>query len=384
MAAGPDAAVAPRYYPALDGLRGYAACLVLLLHLMGAVLTEYFRVPESLISATSDVPGIAVMAFLAEGHHGVEIFFVLSGFLMARLVDGRGRWRDFYARRLRRIYPAFVASLAVAAALYCLSYGWEFKPVDLVLNLVFANAWPGNGIMAYNHVSWTLGYELAFYLTLPLVAIVPDRRWRIAFAGVAALLLLVFVPLPLARTAALYAGFMLGCLPDDAIARHVRRVPMAVVVLAYAAVVTSKAIGWIGAGTFFMVLPPLIALLVARVAFDDGAVGRVLSSTPMTWLGRRSYSLYLWHPMVIAVVVYDLLPRSGLMGFPEAATAFVCVVTVVLTLMISMASYRWIELPFLRRRAHPRRTADATGAPANCDSRRPPVKLPFPATRTPS
>jgi peptidoglycan/LPS O-acetylase OafA/YrhL len=384
MVAAPDARAAPRYYAALDGLRGYAACLVLLLHLMGAVLTEYFRVPESRISATSDVPGIAVMAFLAEGHHGVEIFFVLSGFLMARLVDTRRRWVDFYIRRIRRIYPAFIVSLACAAAVYCTAYAWEFKPYDFLLNLLFVNAWPGSGIVAYNHVSWTLGYEFAFYLTLPILAAFPRPRWRMGCAAVAAALLLAFAPPPLPRMAGLYAGFMLGCLPDAAIARRVGRVPTIAVVFVYAAFVSAKAVGWITVSVFFNLLPLLIVLVIARIAFDDGVIGRMFSSPLMTWLGRRSYSIYLWHPLVIAVVVYDMLPRSGLMAFPAWATTFVCAMSLLLTLAVAAASYRWVEMPFLRHRAVTARSLEAAAAPGetNCDAGIPPVKLQPPAART--
>lgn len=341
---------APRYYASLDGLRGYAVALVFVLHLMGAILAELFKVPESSISATSDVPGIAVMAFLAEGHHGVEIFFVLSGFLMARLAGGPEGWGVFFARRFKRIYPAFLVSLVCAATLYCLAYDWVFDVRTFALNLVFANAWPGSDVKAYNHVSWSLGYEFAFYFTLPLLTALPSTRQRQVAAAFLAVGLLLYAPPPASRMASLFAGYVLGGLTDEAIASRVRRLPIAPVLALYGGVVFAKAVAWISAATFFAILPVLLCVVVARVAFDEGMVGRFFASSPMARLGKLSYSVYLWHPIVLAVVIYELLPWTPVKLHAEGGTTFIISTSILLTLGVSAASYRWIEMPFLRHR----------------------------------
>lgn len=338
------------HYAALDGLRGYAAGLIVVLHLVGAIMTEYLRIPEAQATVHSSLPGVPWLAFIADGHHGVEIFFVLSGFLMARLVDSRPSWGAFLMRRVRRIYPAFLVALVATTALACLAYGWEFKPRDFLLNLVFANALPQSGVLPYLHVSWTLGYEFAFYLLLPVLAFSSHRGVRIALAGAAALAVALWAPPPAMRMASLFTGFMLGCVADATIARWVRPIPMVAVLALYCAVVVSKVLGWLPTVYFFRALPVLLVLVVARVAFDEGLVGRVLGSRPMAWLGHHSYGIYLWHPAAISVAIYNLLPPSGLLPWPDAAIPFISTCVILMTLAVSAFSYRFIEQPFLRHR----------------------------------
>lgn len=356
------------HYAALDGVRAYAAGLIVVLHLVGAVMSEYLRVPAAQATVNSDLPGIPWLVFIAEGHHGVEIFFVLSGFLMARLVDARASWGSFLMRRVRRIYPAFLAALAGTTALACLAYGWEFKLRDFLLNLVFANAVPGSTVLPYLHVSWTLGYEFAFYLSLPLVAFSRHRGVRVAVAGAATVAILLWAPPPTIRMASLFTGFMLGCVGDATIARWVRPIPMVAVLALYCAWAVGKAVGWIPTLLFFQALPFLLVLVVARVAFDEGRVGRVFASRPMAWLGRRSYGIYLWHPAAIAVATYNLLPRSGLVPWPDAAIPFISLCVVLLTLAASAFSYRFIEQPFLRHRRPPPGVCDPRAAAVTLSS----------------
>ena len=91
---------------ALEGLRGYAAFLVFLVHSCGLVLARVHGVDADRASIGDATPGVAVLLFFFRSHYGVDLFFVLSGLLMADIAARR--WpgtRAFLARRALRIYP---------------------------------------------------------------------------------------------------------------------------------------------------------------------------------------------------------------------------------------------------------------------------------------
>lgn len=352
-------------YPALDGLRCYAALLVVMVHLFGAILTEYFRVPADQISVNSPVSGIATMTFLADGHHGVDMFFMISGFLMARIATPGMRWTQFVKRRWLRIYPAFLASLLLSTALLVGLYDWPFQLRDFLLNLVFYNSVPNHGILPYNHVTWSLGYEFAFYLVVPLLAMWRAPRTRALIAAVAVVAITTLVYGPLVRTSGLFAGFLLGCASDASLRTVARRVHVLVAVAAYCALVWAKSLVPLDFLTFHRLLLPVVALLLVCVVFGDNPITRFFSSRPMRALGRWSYSIYLLHPMAIALVVYQLLPLSGQQQRPFIAVPLICVATLALTVAAAAVWYRLFEAPYFRSRSgRGPRTAkvDAPGA----------------------
>ena len=337
-------------YPALDGLRCYAVLLVFLVHLLGALLTEYYRIPDDQISVGSPVSGIAALTFLADGHHGVDIFFLISGFLMARIARPGMGWARFVARRWLRIYPAFLASLVVTTAAYVWLYDWPFQLRDFLLNLVFYNAWPGHGIIAYNHVTWSLGYEFAFYLLVPLLA---AWRWpgvRGAVAVAMALAALLLLPPPLPRMSGLFAGFALGCVADGGLRKLAARVPVWLVVGAYCALVWVKSLAPLEFRTFHQLLLPIAALLIVCIVFGNNPLNRFFASKPMRVLGQWSYSIYLFHPLVISLVIYDLLDWTGLRPQPLFAVPFICIGAALLTVLVAAASYALFEASYFRRR----------------------------------
>ena len=351
-----ESALDRRGYPALDGLRCYAAFLVLLVHLMGGLLTEYYRLPEAVLSVQSPVPGIATMMFLADGHHGVDVFFLISGFLMARITRPGMSWSRFVARRFLRIYPAFLASLLLCTAVYVNLYDWPFVWRDFALNLVFFNAVPGNGILAYNHVSWTLGYEFAFYLVVPLLAAAANSRLRsgiAAAAGIAAFVLLEGTPM---RMAGLFGGFLLGSVPDSALRVVAARVPILIPLAAYCALVWAKALVPLQFTLFLRLLLPVASLLLVCIVFGSNPLNRFFASRPMRRLGQWSYSIYLLHPLVLALVLYEAVDLVGLRYHEVPAVAFICIATVTGTVALAAVWYALFEAPYFRSRR-------ASGAP---------------------
>lgn len=110
--------IRPVKFPAIDGIRFYAALAVFMQHVIGGAITEYFRIPAPQFGYHVGTFWMRVVAYFQDGDHGVDVFFIISGFLMARIVlaDGRGfSYAQFLGNRVRRIYPAFLVSLVGAS-----------------------------------------------------------------------------------------------------------------------------------------------------------------------------------------------------------------------------------------------------------------------------
>jgi peptidoglycan/LPS O-acetylase OafA/YrhL len=306
-------------YPAIDGIRFYAAAAVAIEHMLGGLLLEYLHIPSGQLGYEAPHAAMRLVAYIADGNHGVDIFFIISGFLMARIVLGKGftYWK-FIRNRVMRIYPAFVISLCVAAIGDCLLFGWAWRPMDFIGDLFFLNAVPSLGIVPYNHVSWSLGYEFAFYLVIPVLCILTlrvDRRISGALLLIAGVIL---IPNGYIRFLALFAGAFIGTFDNNALRRLATHTPLIVAAVAYLSCGLSKAFLRIDIPRFDVTYvnyyyPFLIAasLLFIKIVFDENSCGsRFFASTPLRWLGTLSYSIYLYHPIVSSVVLHHLVPAT--------------------------------------------------------------------------
>jgi len=348
-----------------------------------------FRVTDTRRMRLGHVPvldairGIAILLVLA-GHAdnglsggmlGVDLFFVLSGFLITSLLltewnrDGTVSLRSFYRRRAFRLLPALVVLLTVVtvvAALTADDFGGRFVWALYSLGYVINLAALGNGIGAENlqHM-WSLSQEEQFYLVWPLVLLallrtgVRPRRLALGVGAVALALLVyrgVLGALEVAPGYLLYApetrsvGLVLGCLVGVAFSHGlVSRVPL---VLATTLLVPAGfAVAVVGpySRPDAIVFLPLFCIaaaivLLACVLHPGWWFARLIDRAWLRGLGRISYGLYLWHiPIYLAV--------GWIAGLP-------------LAILVAMVSYRFVERPFLRRRHRVRDPKDASPAPA--------------------
>lgn len=373
---GPDPGAIGRleYRPGLDGLRTVAVFLVLGFH--------------------------AGLSQLTGGFLGVDVFFVLSGYLVTRLLVGdlaTGRFRllDFYSRRIRRLLPAALTVLAVVSLLWLL----VASPVDrqsILPDVRSAALYYSNWHFAAQATDyfainadpspvlhfWSLSVEEQFYLGWPLLVllvwIARRRRLRAALvtmtvvAGVLAVASLVALLLTLrahqpdlayygtdSRVYQLLGGAILGigvqawrwAVPARATGRLAAGL-QTVALLTLGVLVTpwfdlDPSIRGIGAAV------ATIALLWALESGPDRGPSRVLSTAPMVYLGRISYAIYLWHYPVIV-----LLRR-----FLEIDPVVLFVVSGVLSTALAALSQRALELPVRRsvRLAGRRRTVVFSG-----------------------
>ncbi len=380
-----EEAVTGRHLPALNGLRGVAVLGVVAYHLQ--------------------------LGWASGGYLGVDLFFVLSGFLISTLLleewagEGRVDLRAFWGRRAKRLLPALFLVLA-ALALYLVLNGRFGGPganghVDLsglrsesIATLLYANNWH----LIYAHQSyfaqfstpsplqhtWSLAIEEQFYLVWPLVLLLLLRlapgRWRRAgmvltvSLGVLSAVLMALLFHPGSDPSRVYFGtdtrlfdLMAGATLAFAAASRpqpgegARRAWHALGPLAAAVL----AVFWVTAGTptglptnfmfqgGFLVCAALAGLVVADARLvQPGWFSRALAWGPLHFLGTISYGVYLWH---WPVIVYLNGTRTGLSGWT------LDVARVAATLALSTASYYLVERPI--RLAHPRGWVRVWGAP---------------------
>ena len=299
------------HVPALDGLRGVAILLVLAnhsgWHLLGGGL-------------------------------GVDLFFCLSGFLITALLLGEWSERgsvsfaDFYRRRALRLLPALLLVSAVTLALYPEGYRQALIGVTYVANFARLS---GEGLGAFTHF-WSLAQEEQFYLVWPLVLITALRFPRVILPTLG----LLFVAISLhGLTASSYerlwygpdmhsGGLVLGAVAAILYVRGVNlRMPVGLAVLAGIACVAVFSESNAG-----LVLPVFaVAGSVVVLAVAQGSL-RSLELRPLRYAGKISYGLYLWHYPVFIVLGWEL-------GLP-------------VSIGCAVLSYRYVEQPFLRRKAH--------------------------------
>lgn len=345
-------APAGRYRPDIDGLRAIAVLSVIAYHL--------------------DMPGVG------SGYAGVDIFFVISGFLIGGIVlreraSGSFTYGAFYARRARRILPALCATM-----LAMLPIAWAvMTPHDLryfgggiFATLLFAsNLWFYSRIDYFNPDSsldpllhtWSLGVEEQFYLLFPPMVALAARFGQRAVLSVLAIVgvvsfglalgfstarpSLAFYMLP-ARLWELMAGVLAA-----AVVQRTAGLPALVcsalallgLTLVAAGVSVLPAVrGWPGITT---IIPVAGAVLLVLFGGFSGPARALLASPPFRAVGLISYSAYLiHHPLITLLVLTDQPPES------MAAKASV----IALTLLLAGLSWALIEQPFRRPRPLPR------------------------------
>ncbi|WP_309648193.1 acyltransferase [Nocardioides sp.] len=310
------------------------------------------------------------------GYLGVDVFFVLSGFVIT-MVLWRSRetgslptlWWSFIVRRVRRLYPALVGLAVLGPALWAVTPGTPL-PVSTVVEragLVLAQVtWVGelDGVMDPFRQTWSLGIEWLFYLVWPVVLMSAKRRGvrplqlakasavvALALYAGSALLLdtRVFYFLPPARFGQILVGAALALWfverPPTVRSRPRGQAVLALSLVAFIVYVLIGP-GPFGNGPRIVGVPLATTVAVLLIhhgyATTAGPVHRFLGSGPVTGLGRISYSLYLWHWLPLFLLDKDELglplPVVGLIGLTLVA-------------LMTTLSYRFLELPFMRSRS---------------------------------
>lgn len=287
---------------AMEGLRGLAVLFVFGVH--------YASLVQPWLSHDG---GLAVVfdAVHRIGHAGVDLFFVLSGYLIyGHLITAKPAFGRYFARRLRRIYPVFLTVFAVYLLLSWLRPGDSKLPADneAASLLVLQNLLLLPGILpieAIITVAWSLSYEMFYYLLMPaLIALLMLRgrspEWRLRFfIGMTAVALAGFA---LAGGPVRLVMFLAGVVLFEALPRW--RAPGSG--LAAAVVVLSLAVTWVPmpgpAGQALRTAVLYVGFFTfcfACFARPQQPMARAFCWTPLRWLGNMSYSYYLIHGLCL-------------------------------------------------------------------------------------
>ncbi len=326
---------------ALEGLRGYAAFLVFLVHAFGLLATRLhgsIDVETHRIAGDPD-PVRAALVFLFRSHYGVDLFFVLSGLLMGDLAVRRWRGaKRFLWRRWLRIYPAYAASTLLVVLVVWLWQDRLPSASDAGWNAFLLQGFFVLGIPALNPASWSLTYEAVFYALVPLFALfcsgrVPGLR-RAALPLAAAFALLIAIPAAIPVPKAIYfayfalfvPGVAIGLLDEAERARVAASVPLGLVAGAWVAFTLAvKLLAFTNAEAIYYVASGFACGLAVLKACDaKGAFGRVLSARAPLWLGRHSYSFFLVHYIVVhawGAALLGVIPVSNALAYSAAFLA---------------------------------------------------------------
>ena len=352
------------YLPGLDGVRALAVIGVLLYH--------------------------ADLSWIPGGFLGVDVFFVLSGFLITSLIleefdrSGRVDFRKFYLGRARRLLPALILVLVVVSLAAALVYQDAARQLasDVVASIFYVNNWwyiaADQSYFEFigrppllKHL-WSLAVEEQFYLVWPAIAFLAMRRFaRKGVFAVAAILAILSTIWMLQLAVAngfpdfadpsrAYFGtdsHSMGLLIGAAMAtfwrpgRMRRSLPTgASVIITAIGIAALLAVIWffVFVGEFtpwlyrggFLGLALIVATLIAAASHPGVGLGKAMGTQPWRYIGQRSYGLYLWHwPVFMATRPGLDLPLDGVP---------LLILRLGLTVGIAELSFRFVEMPIRR------------------------------------
>jgi peptidoglycan/LPS O-acetylase OafA/YrhL len=304
---------------------------------------------------------------VAEGYLGVDLFFILSGFILTHVYlkqyqQGRFRYGSFLWARLARIYPVHLATLAATIGLWWIAIrtGAAFDPVAfdpkvLPWHLLLMHAWGTTPTVQWNFPSWSISAEWFAYVGFPLVAMFALAWRRFPAAGVAAALALFAILLLFLQSHGLKLTEMTAqigavrIIPAFVLGAMIYRLgnsvslPPAVAwtglsfVLAYIALTTT--LGW----SDLFIWPALGLLIFLLGETAKGSPNNLLGAAPLVYLGEVSYALYMTHLPVDIAYFHGLQRLAPRLAGPRVWVAWGGVFVV--AVLVAVVTHHLIERP---------------------------------------
>ncbi|BGE82899.1 acyltransferase family protein [Staphylococcus petrasii] len=346
-----------RYMPGLDGLRAIAVIGIIIYHLN--------------------------RQWLKGGFLGVDTFFVISGYLITSLLlkeyeeTGIINLKQFWMRRIKRLLPAVLALLLVVGLATLIFEPQQIVRVkhDMLAALFYVSNWwyiakdvnyfEQFSFMPLKHL-WSLAIEEQFYLFFPFVLVIllltikKYRNVTLIFwiVSLISLLAMVIISQPNVGYSRVYFGtdtrlqtlllgvilafmwppFKLKANPPAVLQRTIDGVGIAgLVMLIILFFTVSDNSSWIYNGGFYLI-SGMTLLIIASVVHPTTILAKVLSHPVLVYIGKRSYSLYLWHFAVISFVHIHYTDGQ--------IPAYVYIIDIILTVLFAELSYRYVETPF--------------------------------------
>lgn len=327
----------------MEGLRGLAVTLVFLQH---------YAVQSQLIGLSPGPASVFADAFRGYGNFGVELFFVLSGYLIyGTLIRRAPPFVAFMARRFQRIYPTFLVVFAFALALTIL------MPIP---GKIPHDPWQAAGYIAANlallpglipmvrivDVAWSLSYEMFFYIVTAGVVLGTGMStmrpgWRIVSLGLLTGAFILVSYAGISNFPVRMMPFFAGMLLAEGMGNRVPAwVGWAAPVAGFVTLVTHAVPGVTGE----LVQTVAFFLLCAVCFRGAGNVSAWMTVAPLRWLGNMSYSYYLVHGFVVRIAMV-MLARVLPFGMPDWAFWVLMPILYVATLLAASVLFLIVEKP---------------------------------------
>lgn len=320
--------------------------------------------------------------WISGGYIGVDVFFVISGFLITTILvkaieKGNFSFLDFFVRRFKRIFPALFLMLFAVTALAVVAFGYE-KFEDYLTTLRFSSAQIANfhfsGETGYFDTgnehsvllhTWSLGVEEQFYLLWPLILFLAFKAGRITAITCLSLIIVSSFAyaeflmqtgrateafyLPQARAWELGIGSLLALVPLPQVKNRVLANGLAGIALLTLLICC---ISYTSETPFpgLMALPPVLAtaVLIHVGRSSDVDIMQVLQTTPVVSVGLISYSLYLWHwPVIIfGTEIFDIdLIATANSVFVSVLSMLIMLIMIAVSVLFAWLSWKYVEQP---------------------------------------
>lgn len=303
------------------------------------------------------------LSWLPAGFLGVDMFFVISGYIVSRLIlkaNTQFNWGNFYLGRIKRIIPAYLTLLiliTIFASVLFLEQDFKFFYDSLKSALYFSSNQyfssfgnyfaPSSYELPLLH-TWSLALEMQFYFILPLLLVFLPKRFILIILFILSLILLTWSEYRIsyrndslyfslfARIPEFFAGVLLAIFIQNKkninknIANTMSLLGITILFLSFIFINETHYPGYIS-------LVPSVATILL-LSSPDGIINKFLSHKILVWIGGISYSLYLWHWPLLAIIRYytESYELSLSLLLTYLLVTFIC----------AWLSYRFIEQPF--------------------------------------
>jgi peptidoglycan/LPS O-acetylase OafA/YrhL len=333
-----------RRVPALDGLRGIAALSVMAFHF------NIFFLPQAGLSK--------FVPFLNRAYLAVDLFFLLSGFVMAHVYghqlagDWRAHWRGFALARFVRLYPLFaittLAMVVLVALYHTPAEGVSFSYGSLALQPLMLQQWSSD--LSWNYPSWSISTEAEAYTFFVFFA-------GLLLVGKYPRLIAVCLILALAALSARNGGSINYFVGVRALLRTLAGFSLGVLVYRAYSLRTEEMCKWSGiVAVLLLGVSALIridfiavcgfAFLIMYCAGATTLFSALLETRPLITLGNWSYSIYLWHvPVHCAVGAGFALSHHPVSQLNTLSARLLLLATVLAVVGLAAIHYRYVEIP---------------------------------------
>jgi peptidoglycan/LPS O-acetylase OafA/YrhL len=327
-------------------------------------------VSSLLIVAGHYVPYVQMVNWISRFHLAVDLFFAISGIVIAYTYQGRVRnfneYSNFMLRRLARLYPLHLVTLFFYVTIGLLALFGFLKADDmrkynfdmLIPNLLLVHAWLPSGVISFNYVSWSISAEFFVYLLFPLISMFLANNLLRCIA-----LLIAVVGFSMAMSQMFFGDSFTRLTWNSGILRAVPSFAFGVLICQHRKYILAK-LAHVNIATIFHIacaitaslmilrapdymILPVIWLLAACGFFCD-------MNQRTTWLSHRSfsnygyltYSIYMLHTVVATIFIAVLFPK--LFGVTTGARVISVLISFFILLAFSWYSYHYFEHPLRR------------------------------------